>query len=41
MGGLFAEKLKFRDGAGEAQVKGIRGWWRRPEARLGDGDSGR
>lgn len=41
MGGLFAEKLEFRDGEGEAQVEGIRGWRRRPEAQLGDEDSGR
>lgn len=39
MGGLFAEKLEFRDGEGEAE--GIRGWRRRPEAQLGDEDSGR
>lgn len=43
MGGRIAEKLKFRDQAREAQVpeEGIRGRWRRREARLGDGNSGR
>lgn len=43
MGGLFTEKLKFRDGAQEAQFpeEVIRGWWKRPEAGLGDENSGR
>lgn len=42
MGALFAEKLKFRDGAREAPVpEGIRGSGRRPEAQAGDRDSGR
>lgn len=42
MGALFAEKLKFRDGAREALVpEGIRGSGRRPEAQAGDRDSGR
>ena len=42
MGGLFVVKL-FRDATGDSQApeEGIRGWWRRPRAGLGDGASGR